>query len=418
MGMRTAKSLGLLLFVAASNAALVYGCSSDSTSDNPGEGEEAGTVDKDAGTDGSIIPDVNVPDAKDAGKDAKKDTGKDTSAPDTDIVDSGPDVVYDPPGSPCSSLSQIQERGCAMCGTQNRVCLKQLDGGADATGQPGYWSDWSDCVSPATAVCDPLQTYGDEACGNCGTRQRICQLDCTFVQGLTCQNEGACSPGSADWQQGLGCSTPDGGSPLGRLKTCNSTCQYDIAQTCTTAPPNPNNISITATTAGTVYSKVFLMGKTPTESRVVTSFSASLGDCPTTLSSTVTVRSYIEVKNTTASALHVSVWHSSAATTPKLDDDTIMTLYPGGIIPKTDTDRQNCLDHTNDVCESTIGNTLTPKACVNNAAGILKGDTDTNGDPYPGVLIPAHGSVTVYLAPYNSSSQGGNFTLNVKVEGP
>lgn len=408
--MRKAKSLSLLFIVGLSNAALAYGCSSDpeTTATEP---EEAGSGGLDSGREAtSIIPDdTGSPDVKDAAKDARKDAKKDTSIEDA-IADVVPDVVFDPPGSPCGPLFTKQERACGTCGTENRVCLKQLDAGAaDAAGQPGYWSPWSNCVTPATAVCDPVQNYADEKCGNCGTRQRVCQLDCTFIAGLTCQNEGECAPGSNDWEQGLGCN-----SPLGRTKSCTPTCSYDLAASCTTAPPNPNNLVIASTTPGTIVTKTFSTNAV-TEKRVVASFGGALA-CPATLSSTMTVRQYVEVKNTTASALHLSVWAAKAATT-SVSNDTVMAVYAGGIVPKSDAERQNCIEIVSDDCDSTIGGALNPKACVSGQAGLLKGDDDGSGGTYAGVPIPANGSITVYVAPY-SGATAGNIVVSVKVEGP
>ena len=407
--MRTAKSLSLLFVVGLSNAALVYGCSSDPETGTGETPDSAVAIDSGREASSIVVEDTGSPDVKDAGKDAKKDSAKDVQVVDV-IVDVVPDVVFDPPGSPCGPLSGKQERACGTCGTENRVCLKQLDASTtDATGQPGYWSPWSNCNTPPSAVCDPVQTYPDEKCGNCGTRQRVCQLDCTYIAGLTCQNEGECAPGANDWEQGLGCN-----SPLGRTKSCTASCSYDVAQTCSAAPPNPNNLVLASGAVGTLATKTFAIN-TITEKRVSTNFNSQL-KCPVTLSSTMTVRQYIEVKNTTAAAMHVSIWASKAATTP-VDVDTVMAIYPGGIVPKTDAERQNCVDMAVDSCDTTIGGLLTPKACVSNSAGMLKGDDDGAAGIYPGVSIPANGSVTVYIAPY-SGTTAGNIVLTAKVEGP
>ncbi len=410
--MRTTKSLSLLFIVGLSNAALAYGCSSDpeTTATEPEEAGRGGGIDAAREATSIILEDTGSPDVRDASsKDAKPGTKKDTSIEDA-IADVVPDVVFDPPGAPCGPLFAKQERACGTCGTENRVCLKQLDAGAaDAAGQPGYWSPWSNCATPPTAVCDPVQNYADEACGNCGTKQRVCQLDCTFIAGLTCQNEGQCAPGANDWEQGLGCN-----SPLGRNKSCTPTCSYDLAATCTTAPPNPNNLVIASTTPGTVVTKTFSMSAV-TDKRIVGSFSGALA-CPATLSSTMTVRQYIEVKNTTAAALHLSVWTSKAATTA-VSSDTIMAVYAGGNVPKTDAERQNCIELVSDDCDGTLGGALNPKGCVSSQAGLLKGDGDGSGGTYAGVPIPANGSITVYAAPY-SGTTAGNIVVSVKVEGP
>jgi hypothetical protein len=120
------------------------------------------------------------------------------------------------------------------------------------------------------------------------------------------------------------------------------------------------------------------------------------------------------VKNTTASALHLSIWSSKAAANP-LTEDTVLTAYSGAGVPKTDAERQNCIVGVSDDCDSTIGNAFTPKACANGGAGLIKGDLDSTGSTFAGVPVPANSSITVYVAPY-LSSPAGNFVLNVRVE--
>lgn len=423
--MRRAKGLGFFFIVALSNAALVYGCSSDSTTDTPTD-QDSGDNGNDSGKEtGSIVVDSSSPDVKDAGKDAKKDTGKDTATTDVDIVDSGPDVVWDPPGSPCGPTGSTQERACGTAaipgctaGTQDRICINNPPDAGDS-GLPGYWSDWSTCNMPASAVCDPLQTYPDKACGNCGTVQQICQLDCTFISGLTCQNEGLCAPGTTDWST-LGCSASADGGLLGHTKTCKADCTYDVSPTCVPPPPNPNVIIVGTTTVGTVISKVFNAPASPTEARISAGFDPK--QCPATLSTSSTgktPRAYVEVRNTTNSALHLSIWHSRAPSN-QMDDDSIMAVYAGAQQPRSDAERLNCIEQYVDYCSGFNlpdgGQAFSPKP-PSGAAGLLKGDPDYNGDPYPGVPIPAKSSITVYLGSYYQTG-AGDFQLNVKVEGP
>lgn len=418
--MRTAKSLSLLAIVALTNAALIYGCSSSSDSTDPGVDQtDSGNKDATNPDAKSIVTtdatttttDAGVADAK---ADAKKDSGKDASdASDMDAPDAP--VVYDPPGSPCANVNQEQDRGCTMCGTQNRVCL-QADADAGDSGLPGYWSDWGDCAPSPVAECDNTKTYPDEACGNCGTRPHVCQQDCTFIPGITCSGEGACSPGDSDWQEGLGCPTPDGGQKQGRLKSCNAQCQYTVATTCTLPPPNQNSITVSNTATGTVYTKTFLMPATPLLTRPDIPFS-SVPDCPLVLSTTQTIRQFIEVKNTTNNDVHVSIWQSTAANNPMSSDDTVMAVYAGASVPATDAARTACIDYPNDMCNPPTGVTFTPPACENNSAGLIKGEVTASGT-FDGVLLPKNSSVTVYIAPWSASTSSGNFVLSVKVEGP
>lgn len=417
--MRTAKSLGLLLFVALSNAALIYGCSSDdadpiaATEDGGGDATKDGT---------SITAEGGEQDAStDAKKDSKADAKKDTSTNEGGGLDATPDVaiVYEPEGAPCGPLNRRETRPCGLCGKQERICLKATDAGADSGGDaglPGIWYPWGACVNGAGAVCDPTQTYPDEACGNCGTRQRICQIDCTYVQGLACGNEGECKAGSTDWEEGLGCQLADGGL-YGRNKTCTAQCQYDIATSCSAPPPNPNFINVTSAAVGGTFSKQFTFDAAIKQKKLETSFN-TVSACPLAgFSTTQSMYVYVEVKNTTASNLKVSIYHSDG-TAPNGEDDTIMALYSGAAVPRTDSARLNCLDYVADGCDSTIGGTFNPKGCQgfsNTYAGIIKGE-ELASSTYGGVTLNAGQSVTVYLAAYSSVATAGNVKLNVRVE--
>lgn len=438
--MRT-KSLGVLFCIAAMNVAVVYGCSSEDAATTPTD-EEAGTTGKEAGP-GSITTDAS--DSKDAGKDAKADAKKD-AAKDTATADVAPDVapiVYDPPYSPCDPLKDygfgsggIQRAACGLCGDpttstgKSRVCLKTPDSGVPLPdgGTPfpnpnnltGFWSDWSSCTNGPGAVCDPAVTYPDDVCGNCGTQPRICTGSCTWVVGLTCNNQGPCKAGDLDWE-GLGC--PAG---LGRTKTCNAQCSFDTALTCTPPPPNPNKITVNSTTVGATFTGQFTFDATKKQKKIdVAALFSGLGTCPVALDTDVATYQYVEVKNATASAIKVSLY-TSAGTAPVASADTIMTVYAGAQVPKTDAEREACLNYYDDACDSTIATTdagpaFNPKPCVSNAAGLLKGEELPGGaGNFAGTPIAAGASVTVYIAPYTTSTSPGtgvgNVKLNVRVE--
>jgi hypothetical protein len=406
--------------VAATNGALIYGCSSD---DNAPPAPPSATPDTGPGkTETSItIDEGSSADVKDSGKDVKKDTAKDT-ATDTEIVDAGPDVVYDPQGAPCGPVNTIQKRPCGMCGDpstntgQLRVCYKSDGGAGDAAGDgglPGYWGPWSACTNGPGAVCDPNQTYTDENCGNCGTRQRICQVDCKFVPGLTCNNEGECALNSTDWEQ-LDCT-----GSLGHIKTCDGACHWDIATACVASPPNPNFITVNNAALNTHFSKQFTFVTTKKAIKLDTSAdSTGVTACPATLDAESTVFQMIEIKNTTASPLKLSIWTTTSdATGTKAETDTIMAVYAGANYRLDDTQRLACVDIYSDGCDTTIGGALTPIAgCSGFGAGLIKGETLPAGGTYAGVPIAANSSLTLYVAEWSDTSTGGNFVVHVKTQ--
>ncbi|MFO0670478.1 MAG: hypothetical protein U0235_12760 [Polyangiaceae bacterium] len=132
-----------------------------------------------------------------------------------------------PAGSPCNT-SASQETSCGKCGTTSRACLD--DGSGKKT-----WGAWGACLGETTDpdACDPSATYADEDCGNCGKRARICQLDCHFVSGLTCNEptfggEAACTPNTRDFLLGASCT----GANEGRYRTCSASCQWSSPGPC------------------------------------------------------------------------------------------------------------------------------------------------------------------------------------------
>jgi hypothetical protein len=379
--MRRTHYLGLIAAFAVVQGGLIYGCSADAGV--PIEDVDAAPGGPDATTD-----DAPFTTDEDTGTVEKKDTGTDAAKD----VKTRPDTGA--PGSPCTPAGAPESQECGKCGTQSRVCLA---GAADAG---AAWSPWGACTGEATGadVCDPYEPdAGSQACGNCGTQVRICQPDCKLAQGIVCQGEppNACAPGETNFTLALGCTNP----AEGRIATCMPNCQYGAPGACVAAPPNANSMAISATATG-VVTKKFTMPAASAIARLNT------GNCPVSgLSTTMAAHIYVEIKNPTAVAKTVSVWHTVIAGGPT---DTVMAAYAGSVPPK-DTDvpaRSACVGYSADECDSTVAT-----ACASfGPAGLMVDDTPTHA-----VSIPAGGSITIYNAAYSASS-AGDFNLSTRTE--
>ena len=243
-------------------------------------------------------------------------------------------------------------------------------------------------------------------------RQRVCQLDCKFAA-TACGNEGPCAVGTTDWQQGLGCPSSDG-SVLGRAKTCNASCQYTISTACTPQPADFNSVVITNNTVGATFTKEFTFVSGKTAPRITTS-SFSQQACPTTVGTSTTLYQYVTIKNGTAAAVKLSIYQSAGVTVPIADADTVMAIYAGSVPPSTPAQRNACIGFTNDACDSTLGASLSPVGCEDNAAGLLKGEL-VGSTPYAGTTLAAGASLQVYVSEYSSTSLPGHFKISARIE--
>jgi hypothetical protein len=410
--MRPLKPRYLLLAAAALAACnLVVACTADGT---PTVDDDSGTPEGDSGGGGgdsspgtdSTVPNDSGVDSTVPGKDSgEKDTGqKDTSTP--DVHEAGPpDTGADmgPPGSPCLVSTGIEQQGCGLCGYQTRVCLA-ADGGTS-----GVWGNWGFCQSEVANGCVPGST-GSEACGLCGTRQKICQNDCSYAVGA-CQNQppNACEPGSIDFQVGLSCDVG------GRSRQCSdggtsqpgvAACTFGGFGGCYVPEGGASGASLNLST--TVGSKVSGKFTIPTNQA-----SGQLGPfdtCPNASISTTTIANYqfVEVHNPTGMTAKVSVWTGQATGGPLLD--TIMAAYNGFNVPTTDTARRACTVGVNDSCNDT---TSDPTSCKDSWAGLMNAD----GNP---VTVSPFGSVMIYNAGYYSSTgtdpHAGDYMMFVRTE--
>jgi hypothetical protein len=98
---------------------------------------------------------------------------------------------------------------CGNCGTRNQVCNSQ-----------GKWADVGTCIDEGECSVGVTEDLGP--CGKCGTEKRTCLSNC--VWGVpACRDEGVCADGEADLQ-----SEPCGvcGSERTRRRTCDEACQF------------------------------------------------------------------------------------------------------------------------------------------------------------------------------------------------
>ncbi|MDB4941678.1 MAG: hypothetical protein JWP97_1212 [Labilithrix sp.] len=367
--MRSLKSglvgIALVSFV---GVATIVGCSADGST-------ETITDQPDTGGPSVQLPppsDNNDDDAattKDAGKkDAGKDAGKSDGA-----VDAGPPPPVE--GDPCTTPNEIKTKSCGICGKASTICL--VDGATKK------WGPYGDCASELAGGCAPGTT---QACGNCGTQ--TCNNSCGFGA-CTGQPPMSCSPGNVEL---VAASCPAGQY---RSKTCKADCTYDNVSLTCQAPPN--YITVPAAVGG-VNSSVITLSATQNTPRIS-------GTCPSaTISTTSTPYNYMEVRNSTAKAVTVSIYQSQAPGGPI--PDTIIAAYAGNTAPTTDAARKACLKGVNDFGTTAL-----------TGDGNFGSLTTTNVVP-----IPAGGSVMVYSGNYYEYAAGdsdaavGLIKLNVKTE--
>lgn len=363
---------GILTFglVAVATASTMPGCSADGVT---GEGDE------DSGTfeDAPALIDVGVPETsapKDAAADAKKDTGTDAKADakdssTTDASDGGGQVVGPAPGSACATPGTIFQQSCGFCGKQEAVCE-----GTKVV------SAYGPCAGEVANGCSP-GTSRQSTCGLCGTKNEVCQNNCQWAAGA-CGGEPAmaCAPGAVKYTT-AGCSDPD----TFRKQTCENTCQFGLPAPLPCAPKD-NFLTISGAVGASVNADFDL---SPLADQIP---KLNSGNCPGTLSATMTSYKFVELRNTTAQTAKVEVWFDNV--TGGNDLDTIVTYYPGNVAP-TGAGRLACTGVINDICSSS--------PCVGSWSGLV----GTNA-----VTIPPNSSVMVYHAMWSTGT--GSFTMFAK----
>ena len=314
-----------------------------------------------------------------------------------DAGDSGLVVDAGAVGTPCSPVNTVQTQACGSCGTQERVCLPASIDNPDGGSTTPVWQPWGFCQGQPANACLPGES-STEPCGLCGHRARICQLDCQYAYG-TCNGEpvNKCTPGSTSYSSGLSCA--DGG---GREEVCQADCTWGGFSDCE-PPPYGKPVVIAGNVGGVITSPEYLA-----ESATLPALTMS--SCPVSIATPGAKNAYafIEVRNPSALTATVSVWFSQAPSGPNID--TQIAAYDGAHPPTTDTLRSACDVDVNDSCFSQIAT-----ACQTGWGGLVVDDFSGGA-----VTIPPNASITVYAGAVNEVTStlphSGMFLLNTRTE--
>ena len=375
--MRSLKT-GLLTFVTAGffGMAAVIGCSADGA----GDVIEDSNATEPTGDDGAQLPPSNPgSSSSSSGSTTTKDAGKDASKSDAG-KDAGPPPPN--PGDACTKIDQIFKKSCGACGTQEAVCEADGDAGA------GKVSAYGVCQGEVAGGCIPGTTE-DVACGNCGTAKKTCNQYCAWSTGAcTGQPANSCKPGGYEYTA-AGCPANQY-----RKRDCQTSCVWTNYGTCAT-PVNDIVLPINGTAGQTAAQTI-----THADTKVGPKLS---GTCPNaSISTTTSAYEYVEVKNSTAKSATVTLYTSQAAGGQVLD--TIIAYYDKAIQPMDDNSRKAC---TSGVADQSYSDTA---LTGNSNFSIIKN-----------VVIPAGGSILVYVATWDAYDAADNTTfgpvkLNVKTD--
>ncbi len=310
---------------------------------------------------------ANVDAAKKKGKDASNDADASVWAPE--------------PGESCPGVNQIIKRTCGLCGSQEAVCLLDLDGGPS-----GVVSPYSPCTNEVDGGCVP-GTTSTESCGNCGTRTIVCNKFCGWQAGA-CQNEppNSCVPTAHDYTA-AGC--VDEGTF--RERECTNACTWtSYALTCDALDFE----LVVSSTAKAEVSGIFPLKASLVDKRIT-------GSCPSASLSTTTNHpyAYVELVNPSDKTLTVSVWNAQATSTGPIID-TVMAAYAGNVRPSTDQERKACSKGVGDICPS----------------GLPCGSTQWAGlTGTSAVRVPAFGSALVWFGSYYAAGGASTAEGDVKL---
>jgi hypothetical protein len=209
-----------------------------------------------------------------------------------------------------------------------------------------------------------------------------------------CKDAGPCAPGEYDFKVGLSCSSG------GRLRTCDSTCQWgDFDSTCIDGPPV---ILTIGETVGQKVKQKFTLDSTHMLPRLPTGSSCPVGD-PS--SNTVTPYIYVKLVNPTAKDAKVSIWHSDSGAGYI---DSVIAVYNTVSPPMDPAERQECVTGTMSL-DGCNDNTTDPDgtACKSSWAGLMLHDGSSDNS----VTVPAGSYLWVYNGAWSASGTGA-FQLN------
>lgn len=388
--MSSTKSVLVLIGLGVLGANVVVGCSSTTGEgfedlDDSGLGAalpETGTPQGDSSP--PVKQDASFNDAPlvpgDSGADAKASDGStgDAAADATVDAEAGVDASLPDAGAeggPCPTNNLVAQQTCGLCGYQTRLCAPS-DPANPAS--PLAWQPWGFCQSEVEDGCVP-GTSTTDSCGMCGTRQKVCQIDCQYAVGA-CKNEppNACQPGKVEYQEGLSC--PEGG----RSRTCGATCQYGSFGACFVQ--GEPTLTVSGTAGGKVVGEFSLPAdvKTPRLS----------GTCPSgSVANDPTAYQYVVLKNPTASTLVLSVYTNESANAGAGYIDTVIASY-GAAKPTSDTARKACVKGVNDGCTDPNDDA---DACNSSWGGLV----NTNK-----ITIGPNASVYIYVGAYYDDDSG------------
>lgn len=377
--MRSLKSgLFAIAFAGLAGTLAVVGCSADGGSADLDDGDSG----VDPGSSGSVVPpkgDASVGDS------SVKDSGKKDSGPKIEAgVDAGPPPPV--PGTACPTLNAIAQKNCGACGKAETACLVG-DAGT------GVWGSYGPCNNELAGGCTPGSVVTED-CGNCGKVTKTCTQYCAYSSGAcTGQPAMSCVPGAVEYTSA---SCP---ASTYRNKVCGPTCVFGSLSATCTEPVNANKMTISAT-VGQVVTAGWSLAATQVGKKV--SGSCSGGG---SVSSTATYPWVaVEVKNPTAQAATVQMYHTGTGTPL----DTLIWVY-NSTLPPTDATLGSCNFGAADGCSITIPAVTDP--CGNTAGG----GSSLDWAGVDNVVIPAGGKVLVYSAGYGSSELG-NFNLNLRTK--
>ncbi|WP_146646174.1 hypothetical protein [Labilithrix luteola] len=365
--MRPVTTRLVSLFIAATPLVGIAACSSsddDLAQASSAETPQGGSSTKDAGgskndADASKSDDEPTT-TKDAGKDAKADGS---------VGDASNDGSTGDPGTPCTSVGEIYERACGVCGKQIASC-------SPSHVVTGYGA----CNEPPKA-CAPGTIETTAACGYCGTTKRTCNNACEWVE-EACQGEVTsptrCLAGTID-NRDEGCAPG-----IKRPWKCDATCAWTAP---TISCEEATRLLVLGETVGSKTTRQF----TQLDSKIKRLTSSGT---PCKLSTaTDSYYAYVEVRNPHAKSAKVDLFVREPAGQPAIS--VLVSAY--ATLPDSSAAaRQACLTGTELACFHDISY----RACLM--------DDDA-------VTVPANGSVWVYIGNFDGTDPRATFELTASI---
>lgn len=182
-------------------------------------------------------------------------------------------------------------------------------------------------------------------------------------------------------------------------------------------PPSPLVIPSVASEVASAVQTLSVSRVAPRLPARMTALPCPLAPDPFTMA-TSTPATYVRVENREATPRRIALWTShpvgQTQDDPAFIYDTMMAVYDGGAEPRTDAERLACKAGTwlADTCASAL-----PTACASDLAGFVPDDTfGGTGTADHTIVVPANGTITVYLASYFTRTKDATVQLNVRAE--